>query len=139
MKAFIAERKIAASAQEIFGAFENPDLMGKWWGPTGFTLTSNTFEFKPGGKWSFVMHGPDGKDYPNENVFQEITKPNKVVMRHDCNPYFTATAIIEDAPGGAIVRWHQKFDSEEVADSIAHIVKPANEQILEKLKMLVES
>ena len=139
MKAFTSERKIAASSDKIFKAFEDPTLLGKWWGPAGFTITSNTFEFKPGGKWSFVMHGPDGKDYPNENIFQEISKPNKVVIRHDCNPYFTATLTIENVEGGAIVSWSQDFDNEEVAMNIAHIVAPANEQLMDKLLAVVTS
>jgi uncharacterized protein YndB with AHSA1/START domain len=139
MNAFTSERKIAASSENIFKAFEDSTLLGKWWGPAGFTITSNTFEFKPGGKWSFAMHGPDGNTYPNESIFREIARPNKVVIRHDCNPYFTLTATIENVEGGAIIRWHQDFDSEEVARNIAHIVKPANEQILDKLKALIES
>ena len=139
MKAFTSERKIAASSGEIFKAFEDPKLLDKWWGPAGFTITCGTFEFKPGGKWSFVMHGPDGNNYPNESIFQEIIKPNKVVIRHDGNPYFTVTATIEDVENGAAIHWHQDFDSEDVAKNIAHIVKPANEQILDKLKAVVEA
>ena len=30
------------------------------------TLTTHELEFKPGGTWRFVMHGPDGRDYKNE-------------------------------------------------------------------------
>jgi uncharacterized protein YndB with AHSA1/START domain len=139
MKAFTAQRKIAASSEYIFKAIEDSTLLGKWWGPAGFTITSNTFEFKPGGKWSFVMHGPDGKDYPNVTIFREISRPRKVAIRHDSNPQFTVTVSIEDVEDGSTVSWHQEFDSEDVAKNIAHIAKPANEQILDKLKTLIES
>lgn len=139
MMAFTGQRKIAASSGEIFKAFEDPKLLGKWWGPAGFTISTNTFEFKVGGKWSFVMHGPDGKDYPNETVFREISRPRKVVIRHDSNPHFTVTVAIVDGKDGSTVYWSQEFDSEDVARNIAHIAKPANEQILDKLKGLVES
>jgi uncharacterized protein YndB with AHSA1/START domain len=139
MKIFKNQRKIAASSKKIFMAFEDPALLSKWWGPDGFTTTSNAFEFKPKGIWKFVMHGPDGKNYPNEMVFQEIVAPNKIVMRHRVEPYFTLTVTIEDVEGGAVINWHQDFDNEEVARNIAHIAKPANEQILEKLQSLVAS
>ena len=33
--------------------------------------TFHTFELWPGGRWRFVMHGPDGTDYPNESGFRE--------------------------------------------------------------------
>lgn len=139
MKVFENQRKIAASSKEIFKAFKDQALLSKWWGPDGFTITTNTFEFKPKGKWEFVMHGPDGTNYPNEIIFQEITEPNKILMRHSVEPYFTATVTIEDVEGGAVINFHQDFDNEEVAKNIAHMVKPANEQILDKLQALVAS
>ncbi len=139
MKVFKNQRTITASSKEIFRAFEDPALLAKWWGPDGFTTTSNSFEFKPKGKWEFVMHGPDGKNYPNEMEFQEIVAPNKIVMRHSVEPFFTLTVAIEDVEGGSVINWHQHFDNEEVARNIAHIAKPANEQILEKLQALVAS
>jgi uncharacterized protein YndB with AHSA1/START domain len=42
--------------------------LSRWWGPAGFTNTFEVCEFKKGGRWSFVMHGPDGRNYPNESV-----------------------------------------------------------------------
>ena len=132
-------RRISASSKEIFKAFENSSLLTKWWRPEGFTTTSITFEFKPEGIWKSVMHGPDGKSYPNEMVFKEIVAPNKIVIRHSVEPYFTLTVTVEDTEGGAIINWHQDFDNEEVARNIAHIVKPANEQILKKLQAVVAS
>ena len=137
MIAFENQRNISTSSKEIFKAFEEPSLLAKWWGPDGFTTTTHAFEFKPKGKWEFVMHGPDGTDYPNEIIFQEISEPNKIVMHHSVEPHFTLTVTIEDVEGGAVINWHQNFDNEEVARNIAHIVKPANEQILEKLQALV--
>ncbi len=137
MKVFETQRKIAASAQDIFRIFEDPQLLAKWWGPDGFTCTFQLFEFKPQGKWVFIMHGPDGTNYPNEMIFREILAPNKIVLRHTVEPYFTLTVSIEDGKDGAVLKWHQDFDSEEIAGNIAHIVKPANEQIMEKIRGLV--
>jgi uncharacterized protein YndB with AHSA1/START domain len=39
-------------------------------------------EVKPGGVWRFIMHGPDGRDYPNKIVFIEVVKPERLVYRH---------------------------------------------------------
>ena len=55
-------RKIAAPPSSVFAAFENSDRLAVWWGPAGFANIFDICEFKPGGKWSFVMHGPDGKN-----------------------------------------------------------------------------
>lgn len=137
MKAFTHKRTMATSADTIFNAFQDPIVLCKWYGPDGFTTTSHSFEFKPGGKWVFVMHGPNGTDYPNEIVFQVIEAPNRIVMRHSVQPYFNATVTIEDVEEGAVVTFHQEFDSEEVANKMAHIVQPANEQVLDKLRAIV--
>jgi len=139
MKVFETKRKISGSSEKLFKAFEDPSLLTKWWGPNGFTTTSNSFEFKPKGSWKFVMHGPDGKNYPNEMIFQEIISPHKIVMRHSVEPHFTLTVTFEDIENSAFINWHQDFDSEEVARNMAHIVKPANEQNLDKLQALVAS
>ena len=34
----------------------------------------NEFELRPCGKWSFIMHGPDKGNYPNECEFIKIDK-----------------------------------------------------------------
>ncbi|EMO29454.1 toxin-antitoxin system, toxin component domain protein [Leptospira interrogans serovar Bataviae str. HAI135] len=46
-----------------------PEHVIHWWGPKGFTNTFETMDVRPGGIWKFIMHGPDGTDYPNLIVF----------------------------------------------------------------------
>ncbi|MEP7086172.1 MAG: SRPBCC domain-containing protein [Gemmatimonadota bacterium] len=52
--------------------------LDRWWGPAGFTTTTHEFAFVEGGAWRFVMHGPDGTDYPNRIVFREIDPPSRI-------------------------------------------------------------
>ena len=72
MSAFKASREIPATVEQVFAAFSDPERLSRWWGPAGFTNTFTTCEFNPGGRWSFTMHGPDGKNYRNECLFAEI-------------------------------------------------------------------
>lgn len=65
--------------QSVFEAFARTDLLARWWGPAGFNNTFKIFEFRPGGRWTFVMHGPDGTNNPNESIFLEIHAPSKLV------------------------------------------------------------
>lgn len=53
-----------------------------WWGPNGFTNTIHEMNVKPGGVWRFIMHGPDGTDYPNKILFIEVVKPERLVYTH---------------------------------------------------------
>ncbi len=65
----------------VWEAWANPDLIVKWWGPRGFTTTTKQREFRVGGAWELTMHGPDGTNYPNKCVFQEIVPQERIVYR----------------------------------------------------------
>ena len=66
---FVHSRLIEAPVERVYEAFAEPVRLARWWGPDGFTSTFEVFDLRPGGAWRFVMHGPDGNDYPNESVF----------------------------------------------------------------------
>jgi uncharacterized protein YndB with AHSA1/START domain len=133
MKVFNTSRDIPASPEQVFAAFSDAARLARWWGPAGFTNTFDLCDFKPGGRWSFVMHGPDGTDYRNECLFDAIEPPARVVLRHVCAPIFTLTVTLVESERGTLLNWAQAFDSDEVADQVAHIVVPANEQNLDRL------
>ena len=83
------ELALSATPRDVFAAFEQPDCLARWWGPTGFRNTFEQFEFTPGGRWIFVMHGPNGANYPNECVFREIAPDTKIIIEHTSQPHFT--------------------------------------------------
>lgn len=137
MNPFSTSREIPATVEEVFGAIRDPERLARWWGPAGFTNTFSSCEFKNGGRWSFVMHGPDGTNYPNENVFEEIESPEKVVIRHVSEPEFLLTIGLEPSAGGTLVSWLQAFENPEFARRVETIVVPANEQNLDRLTLEV--
>jgi len=75
-------RVFNAPRELVFDAFTKPEHVAQWWGPTGFTLTTERMEVRPGGVWKFVMHGPDGTDYPNKNTYEEVVRPERIVFSH---------------------------------------------------------
>jgi uncharacterized protein YndB with AHSA1/START domain len=133
MNTFNTSREIAAPAEQVFAAISTPERLARWWGPAVFTNTFNMCEFKKDGRWSFVMHSPDGHDYPNENVFAEIEPPRRVFIQHVSQPKFQLTILLERSAVGTLVSWSQAFENPDVAKSIEHIVVPANEQNLARL------
>jgi uncharacterized protein YndB with AHSA1/START domain len=133
MTTFRTARDIPASPDQVFAAFSNAERLARWWGPAGFTNTFNVCELKPGGRWSFVMHGPDGGNHPNECVFAEVEPPGKVVVQHESKPKYRLVITLQPSAGGTTVSWAQTFENAEVASRIEHIVVPANEQNLDRL------
>ena len=130
---FRTERTLPFSPQAVYNAFSSAELLANWWGPEGFTNAFETFEFQVGGRWKFVMVGPDGARYPNENVFTALEPASCVVIRHDCEPFFTLTVQLSEVAGGTHVLWQQAFDDKHVAQALKAMVEPANEQNLDRL------
>lgn len=79
---FILTRLLDAPRELVFDVWTKPEHIVSWWGPTGFTTTSQEMDVKPGGSWRFMMHGPDGRDYPNKIIFIEVVKPSRLVYKH---------------------------------------------------------
>ena len=134
MTTFNHSRDIPATPAQVFAAICTPERLARWWGPNGFTNTFSAFDFKTGGKWSLVMHGPDGANYPNDNVFGEIIPNQKVVVEHPTQPVFRLTIELAPSSTGTLVTWAQTFESDEVARQIEHIVVPANDENLQRLQ-----
>lgn len=132
MTTFASSRSFAAPPEQVYAAFASADRLVRWWGPNGFRNTFYVFEFRPGGNWRFTMHGPDGKDYPNEAVFVAVEPARRIVIQHICQPLFQLSIGFERTPTGTLVTWKQEFASAEVAATVAHIVAPANEQNLNR-------
>jgi uncharacterized protein YndB with AHSA1/START domain len=134
----VHSRLIDAPRERVFAAIADPHQLARWWGPNGFTSTFESFQFRPGGHWRFVMHGPDGTDYPNENVFAQIAAPERVVVEHPSDTHhFVLTITLADEGGRTRVGWRQVFDTPEHRDHVAPVVSAANEQNLDRLAAVV--
>ena len=78
----VMERIFNAPRELVFEAWTDPKHVAQWWGPKGFTNTIHEMDVRPGGVWRFVMHGPDGVDYQNRIIYDEIVKPERLVYTH---------------------------------------------------------
>lgn len=78
----VLTRLIDAPRALVFEAWTDPRHVDHWWGPEGFTTSTQQIDVREGGSWRFVMHGPDGTDYPNLIVYQEIVRPERVIYSH---------------------------------------------------------
>lgn len=75
-------RLFDASRELVWEVWTKPEHIAQWWGPSGFTNTVYKMEVKPGGQWDYMMHGPDGVDWPNLISYVEVKKPEKLVYDH---------------------------------------------------------
>ncbi len=100
----VTERVLDAPRERAWQVWTDPEHIRQWWGPTGFSTTTQAMDVRPGGQWRFVMHGPDGRDYANLITYLEVTAPSRLVYQHggekDLEPvHFTTTVTFETLPG----------------------------------------
>jgi uncharacterized protein YndB with AHSA1/START domain len=127
-RSIIGMRVYDAPRDLVFSAFTDPKHLAQWWGPNGFTTTTSAFDFRPGGVWRFVMHGPDGRDYQNRITFEEVVRPERIVYRHggsddpadqNVEPVqFRQTILFEDLGGKTRLTWRGDFSSAEERDRL---------------------
>lgn len=114
-------RTYDAPRELVFRAWTDPQHIGKWWGPKGFTTTTKAMEVKVGGVWDYVLHGPDGTDYPNKSVYTEIEEPRRLAFsnvggRAD-EPHLTCEmcATFEEVRGRTKLTLRMVFPSADAA------------------------
>lgn len=130
-------RNLQFTPKQIYAAFASAELLALWWGPEGFSSTFEIFEFIEGGRWKFMMHGPDGSNYPNISFFEELVPDSKIVIHHDCPPNFKLTVQLTPVSEGTHLNWDQVFDDAETAQAVKQRVGSANEQNIDRLTQVL--
>jgi uncharacterized protein YndB with AHSA1/START domain len=114
----VITRLINAPRELVWKAWTDPKHVVHWWGPNGFTNTIHEMNVKPGGVWRFMMHGPNGMDFPNKIVFNEVVKPERLIYTHsseeEIDPnMFQTTVTFEDQQGKTWLTMRAVFASAE--------------------------
>lgn len=85
------------------------------------------------------MHGTNGANYPNENVFREIQPHTKIVIEHVGQPWYRLTVTLTARGDQTHLAWFQQFESPEFAAKMRPICQAANEQNLDRLEAKLAS
>jgi uncharacterized protein YndB with AHSA1/START domain len=116
-----------APLEIVWKVWSDINHLNNWWGPRGFTQTTEKHEFRENGTWSFVMHGPNRVDYQNNLVYSEIIPLEKIVIRHNSPPQFTVTALFKAIDSKRTqVDFIQVIDDQKVHDVVKDFAIAAN-------------
>jgi uncharacterized protein YndB with AHSA1/START domain len=141
----VVSRLVPTTPERLFELFTDQKHLSEWWGPDGFTLTTDEAKFEPGGKWRFTMHGPDGTDYANLITYEEISPPDRLVLWHSApgsdDSQFRTTVTFDEFMGQTALTLRNVFPSTgalKAAVEEYHAVEGAN-QTLDRLIELVKN
>lgn len=119
----------------VFSAWAEPDHLKNWWGPNGFTNTFEEFDFRVGGRWKFVMHGPDKGNYQNEVEFIKIEKPNLIAWKRYSKPLFNIIATFEEVSDSETkIVFRMVFETAEESNKLRPFVVDKNEENFDRLE-----
>jgi len=131
----VTSRIVNASRDIVYKAWTDPNHLKNWWGPAGFTNTFNEFDLREGGKWSFIMHGPDKGNYANECEFIKINKPNLIAWKRHSKPLFQVVATFDEvASNKTKVVFKMLFNSAEECNKLKPFVIDKNEENMDRLE-----
>ena len=66
-------------------------------------------------------------------MFAEIKSPTNIVIQHVSGPKYHLNIVLAPADAGTVVSWSQEFENSDFASRMPHILRPSNEQNLDRL------
>ena len=117
----VMTRVFDAPRNMVFDAFSKPELLKRWFGPRGWSLTVCEVDLKVGGGFRFVMRGPDGKEMGMRGVYREIVAPERSVHMESYDDYpgeSQVTAVFVEEEGKTTLTATVLYPSREVRDIV---------------------
>ncbi len=78
--AFVISREFAAARDMVWTVWTEKDHLGRWFGPKGFAIRARDFDFRPGGRYLYSLHGDDGSEMWAKFEYQIIEAPERIVF-----------------------------------------------------------
>lgn len=136
----VHSRTLDAPPETVWRAWTEPERIARWWGPSGFETTTREMEVRTGGVWRYVMHGPDGGDYPNTLVYDEVSAPNSLSYsqrggKAGAHFRFDVTVTFAETDGGTEVTMTLVFPTAELCEIAVNLygAVEGGRQTLERL------
>ncbi len=102
LRELIIERVFTAPRALVWKTWTEPERLMRWWGPKGFTAPVIKNDLRVGGKYLYLMRGPDGKDYWSAGVYREVIPMERIV----------ATDSFADEKGNIVPASHYGLSAE---------------------------
>lgn len=117
------ERSIPAPPEAVYEAWTRPEIMTRWYAPTGFTTIVHQADGKVGGGYKIEMKGPDGNVHVVHGTYRELVPAKRLVFSWRWeNSTLDTVVTVELAPEGKGTRLtltHEQLPDAKSRDSHA--------------------
>ena len=117
----VLTREFDAPKHLVYDAFTKPELLKRWFGPRGWSLSVCEVDHRVGGGFRFVMRGPDGNEMGMRGKYVELAPPDRSVHIESFDDYpgeSTVTAVFTEAGGKTTLTATVLYPSKEVRDIV---------------------
>ena len=140
----VLTRIFNARRSVVFEALTNPELLKRWFGPRGWSLSVCEVDVRTGGAWRFVLQGPGGAGLGMKGVYREIAPPALLVHTEsidDCPGESVVTTVLIEQDGKTTLSATILYPSQGIRDAVIdsgmeHGAAESHDKLAELLELL---
>ena len=117
----VLTRVFDAPRQLVYDAFSKPELLKRWFGPRGWSLSVCEVDLRVGGGFRFVLRGPDGQEMGMRGVYKELQPPERSVHMESFDDFpgeSQVTGVFTEQYGRTTLTATVQYPSKEVRDAV---------------------
>jgi len=73
-------RVFNAPIESVFAAWTKAEVLARWFGPVGFTVTASDIDLRKGGAYLIALRSPEGAAIKHFGEYVEVTPPERLVF-----------------------------------------------------------
>jgi uncharacterized protein YndB with AHSA1/START domain len=138
MRVFNAPREL------VWKVISAPEHVPNWWGRTNYATRVDKLDMRPGGKWRFVQHTPNGHEYGFNGEYREIVPPERMVFTFEFEGLpghvLLQTVTLEEIDGKTKLTSTALFENSEDRDGMLHSgMEVGAAESYDRLEQLIET
>ncbi|MDB5167118.1 MAG: ATPase [Candidatus Saccharibacteria bacterium] len=141
----VTERTINSSAAKLFKDYTDPLLIPRWWGEESVQTAVEVQNLQEGGSWRYIQTEPNNTSYAWSGIYQEFTKPSKIVSTFVLEPQpghvYIGTALFNELPNGMtqLVEKLKFLNVEDLNQMISMGMEQKTAERMDRLAFVVEN
>ena len=115
------KRRFNAPPAKVFSAWTDPEKVKRWMGPGEVKALSAEADPRKGGRYRWVMKGPDGEEHDVSGVYREVIPNEKLVFSWAWKTTPERESMVTltfkpDGDGTLFTLTHEQFFDEDARD-----------------------
>ena len=116
----IITREFAAPATVLYEALTKPEHVREWYGPRVMKLLVCDIDLRVGGRWRYVVQGPDGSQHGFSGEYKELVPAQRIVSTEGYEGMpgtdYLATVTLTEQGGKTMLTNHLVYQMKEHRD-----------------------